>query len=87
MGAEAGVSDGLIPARAGKTLPRNLKDLIIWAHPRACGENLVGGSVGHRGSGSSPRVRGKRGKGVADGLAARLIPARAGKTHVAADVR
>ena len=50
----------LIPARAGKTRPSSDASTPSWAHPRACGENVVWEGVGMRAPGSSPRVRGKR---------------------------
>ena len=73
--------DGLIPARAGKTHRRSRRTRSSWAHPRACGENGGVGGVGHGGSGSSPRVRGKRMGPPPHPRPAGLIPARAGKTR------
>ena len=52
-------ASGLIPARAGKTVPRSGARIRSGAHPRACGENPVGRSTAARWAGSSPRVRGK----------------------------
>ena len=71
---------GLIPARAGKTLPSKRGRIEATAHPRACGENLPATSSMGVPMGSSPRVRGKlvgEDEYVGGG---RLIPARAGKT-------
>ena len=71
---------GLIPARAGKTYPRNSGHRRSRAHPRAGGENKLAMNVSHSSQGSSPRGRGKprpRGWGKSP---FRLIPARAGKT-------
>ena len=77
---------GLIPARAGKTSISATGHPCLWAHPRACGENLWGSEVVVSPGGSSPRVRGKpvgeRGRCFAGGL----IPARAGKTPSARPV-
>ena len=72
----------LIPARAGKTLHPGGRLPGRAAHPRACGEN--GGRPGRvqKGRGSSPRVRGKRCHESQRKNRSRLIPARAGKTHV-----
>ena len=72
---------GLIPARAGKTTAHEVKTAQKQAHPRAGGENghsaaLIGGLVG-----SSPRGRGKRGRGTRRCRHGGLIPARAGKTY------
>ena len=72
--------EGLIPARAGKTLRGPSWPAALRAHPRACGENPGGASSCRRRSGSSPRVRGKPVGVRARGLVAGLIPARAGKT-------
>ena len=71
---------GLIPARAGKTGPTPGRNSPSRAHPRACGENALSSSVGAPVSGSSPRVRGKRGGDGEDAGLRGLIPARAGKT-------
>ena len=51
---------GLIPACAGKTLPRSKTRHASWAHPRVCGENLIGMHARIPCEGSSPRVRGKQ---------------------------
>ena len=72
---------GLIPARAGKTYPRNSGHRRSRAHPRAGGENKLAMNVSHSSQGSSPRGRGKprpRGWGKSP---FRLIPPRAGKTR------
>ena len=71
---------GLIPARAGKTAGQELRCQGTWAHPRACGENASPSPSLESGTGSSPRVRGKRPHGVVHAARERLIPARAGKT-------
>ena len=70
----------LIPARAGKTPSAWERSWSTQAHPRACGENGVGGDARRCGGGSSPRVRGKPCVLEAAHQAGRLIPARAGKT-------
>ena len=70
----------LIPARAGKTSAHCFHLSVVWAHPRSRGENhsvLLGDSSCF---GSSPLARGKLGIADAADDAARLIPARAGKT-------
>ena len=58
--SDCGGTPGITPARAGKTLtaipsPPHLRD-----HPRACGENKNAARKNPGGSGSPPRVRGKR---------------------------
>ena len=70
----------LIPARAGKTLPRDDMHARRAAHPRACGENVREVSLTAIPAGSSPRVRGKPPRLGAAATEAGLIPARAGKT-------
>ena len=72
---------GLIPARAGKTSSTTPTRSCSWAHPRACGENLMNSSSSTRVKGSSPRVRGKQRFSDVLRLVVRLIPARAGKTQ------
>ena len=72
---------GLIPARAGKTQARRLTFSLRRAHPRAGGENPVGGAFPDRSGGSSPRGRGKPDPAHHDPARAGLIPARAGKTR------
>ncbi|EFW09849.1 hypothetical protein HMPREF9005_1173 [Actinomyces sp. oral taxon 178 str. F0338] len=71
---------GLIPARAGKTFFTDAEDGVAGAHPRACGENTYSNIEQDWISGSSPRVRGKPGRGREVEAVAGLIPARAGKT-------
>ena len=78
-----GIADaqfGLIPARAGKTRWAAPRPRRTAAHPRACGENVDRGVEVVQCWGSSPRVRGKRGRAHHQQRRGRLIPARAGKT-------
>ena len=74
------LSEGLIPAHAGKTGTPCGSVAKEPAHPRSRGENLVSAvQVGNAG-GSSPLTRGKRaGHGRGPGPEG-LIPAHAGKT-------
>ena len=72
----------LIPACAGKTGVKIRYSTFRPAHPRVCGENSLGNVEAVRGSGSSPRVRGKRTNRQALFPAHGLIPACAGKTFV-----
>ena len=72
---------GLIPACAGKTVSTRSVTTPIGAHPRVCGENkVVSGDAWPR-TGSSPRVRGKRGHWCLLSHVSGLIPACAGKTE------
>ena len=70
----------LIPACAGKTSGTSSSPSATPAHPRVCGENMVSTKGTARSEGSSPRVRGKPGRGRRGSCADRLIPACAGKT-------
>ena len=72
---------GLIPACAGKTWVCGVPSRRSRAHPRVCGENRSQEIRVGDGSGSSPRVRGKRNSHRRRPQRARLIPACAGKTH------
>ena len=70
----------LIPARAGKTSPPKNGDSLLWAHPRAGGENGWEDVADLSAMGSSPRGRGKRQIRDQRRDDRGLIPARAGKT-------
>ena len=72
--------NGLIPARAGKTILRALRPGLGSAHPRAGGENDTHLAAIQADSGSSPRGRGKRSSLRGAPCRKGLIPARAGKT-------
>ena len=74
------VTDGLIPACAGKTRFIICAPFALGAHPRVCGENPVPRSIWTAAGGSSPRVRGKLSIGFEPLEYTRLIPACAGKT-------
>ena len=78
---------GLIPARAGKTPSTASLSTSRPAHPRAGGENRMSLIAWSRATGSSPRGRGKLVPWPAYHSAARLIPARAGKTDGRSDGR
>ena len=73
--------DRLIPARAGKTSGTVCGWRGPSAHPRAGGENHGVQSRIVNQTGSSPRGRGKPANPIFLVIAARLIPARAGKTR------
>ena len=79
-GARPYYTPGLIPARAGSTGTRLFCACGKWAHPRPCGEHYVDISSYNSVSGSSPPVRGARGRGFFNLGALGLIPARAGST-------
>ena len=71
---------GLIPARAGTTYSRSLCCRVHRAHPRSRGDHRRVSLITLRIVGSSPLARGPRNHGLADTIAAGLIPARAGTT-------
>ena len=77
---QVAVAGRLIPARAGKTSSPTRTTLKSRAHPRACGENRWRSSWVPPMGGSSPRVRGKRGRLRRPCGRLGLIPARAGET-------
>ena len=78
---------GLIPACAGKTSRSHSMSTAYRAHPRVCGENALDQEPALITLGSSPRVRGKR-RGRNDSRdRCGLIPACAGKTHLARNRR
>ena len=71
---------GLIPARAGNTMPEMMMSGIIGAHPRSRGEHPGVDEAVFEHEGSSPLARGTRVEPAGDGDDAGLIPARAGNT-------
>ena len=81
VGVLDGDVDRLIPACAGKTGRRAVEAERFRAHPRVCGENLLGFDVVTSAWGSSPRVRGKPALSEGGGSSVGLIPACAGKTR------
>ena len=72
---------GLIPAWAGKTVPRVFVYVHEPAHPRVGGENEETDRVANRVAGSSPRGRGKLSTLMSVWRIFGLIPAWAGKTE------
>ena len=76
------LSRRLIPACAGKTPDETENATWEEAHPRVCGENDSLSRFRGDVSGSSPRVRGKRGHCLRFWFLCGLIPACAGKTSI-----
>ena len=74
------LTDGLIPAHAGKTRQDRESYAGSWAHPRSRGENRATGSSAARQRGSSPLTRGKQRRRLVRRVGGGLIPAHAGKT-------
>ena len=82
----AGPCRGIIPARAGFTLPRDWRHAARTDHPRACGVYHKARRNPPRNPGSSPRVRGLL---VNENWwigRERIIPARAGFTFGVSEV-
>ena len=75
-----GARPGLIPAHAGKTLPRDSLQRGRRAHPRSRGENDYFQVADAVDAGSSPLTRGKRRRCFVHTKQQGLIPAHAGKT-------
>ena len=71
---------GLIPARAGNTLPRQSVLRVTGAHPRSRGEHRRWEVSGDQREGSSPLARGTHDRGSVIIVPGGLIPARAGNT-------
>ena len=76
------LSDGLIPAHAGKTLEGGSHIAGIGAHPRSRGENIQTCVQVAADLGSSPLTRGKPLIGAKGTPSVGLIPAHAGKTPI-----
>ena len=74
------LSDRITPADAGKTFVNSFILLILWDHPRGCGENGKKVYLFAFGRGSPPRMRGKRILAKRLYLFPRITPADAGKT-------
>ena len=72
---------GIIPACAGSTKTSQAATTSTRDHPRMCGEHAAGTPTPRPSLGSSPHVRGARGK-ARDGIhVLGIIPACAGSTH------
>ena len=72
---------GITPAHAGKTDYTENRRSDYRDHPRACGENMKNGLNWPNGTGSPPRMRGKRIVQLnTDGIMG-ITPAHAGKTQ------
>ena len=80
-GQEGVVAGGIIPARAGFTGEEGAVSAGRKDHPRACGVYADTPNYIKLLTGSSPRVRGLRGRGHPASAGVRIIPARAGFTR------
>ena len=72
----------IIPAHAGQTTESASGVPARPDHPRACGANAYGVLSEQQEIGSSPRMRGKRGRQYGGRSLRRIIPAHAGQTAV-----
>ena len=72
----------IIPARAGPTDRSECISTMRSDHPRSCGANGHAGRHGRRLAGSSPLVRGQPDGAGDASRQTRIIPARAGPTHI-----
>ena len=79
-GALAHAVVGITPAYAGKSFSGVDKNLMVWDHPRLCGEKCKsnGGAVGRRGS--PPPMRGKDTSAASVMPSWGITPAYAGKS-------
>ena len=75
------LTEGLIPAHAGKTIRDRGRLGLRRAHPRSRGENHPGPGEARAAAGSSPLTRGKLPRDQNVAVRVRLIPAHAGKTR------
>ena len=75
------IGGGIIPARAGFTRVKHLRDFSSGDHPRSRGVYSQSTTPCFCTKGSSPLARGLRGDRVAHGLHVGIIPARAGFTR------
>ena len=80
LGVYRSSGSGLIPARAGNTRCRCVRQCWRWAHPRSRGEHSIKAWGRGGAPGSSPLARGTRAHAVGGGCRLGLIPARAGNT-------
>ena len=72
----------ITPADAGKTMSAVKASVIVWDHPRGCGENCTCDAEKNAATGSPPRMRGKLSKSTIASANRRITPADAGKTDV-----
>ena len=73
---------GITPARAGKRAMKQTPSLLVWDHPRTCGEKDTSASTISATTGSPPHVRGKAVPARLFPCKKGITPARAGKSGV-----
>ena len=79
LSSDWGLTDGSIPACAGKPNTSTLMRMIRWVYPRVCGETYAWLQAPVDGLGLSPRVRGNRSRQRLPDPHVGSIPACAGK--------
>ena len=72
--------DRIIPAHAGNTYRKPMKEIHLQDHPRSCGEYVHRACVAYHQSGSSPLMRGILCSTSFARVVFRIIPAHAGNT-------
>ena len=72
---------GIIPAYAGNTRIYITSCVVVWDHPRVCGEHLRSAGPAIDSRGSSPRMRGTHDVPSSCTVGTGIIPAYAGNTH------
>ena len=75
---------GITPAYAGKSQHSKTPFLLLWDHPRLCGEKHGARPKYHGKGGSPPPMRGKDAAALAAGHTPRITPAYAGKRSAGA---
>ena len=70
---------GITPAYAGKSTRYVNHAIVVWDHPRVCGEKLMALLIRFQRQGSPPRMRGKAPLSFRVKLTHRITPAYAGK--------
>ena len=58
LSTSSGRNTGIIPAYAGNTVSIQIQAVIVWDHPRICGEHFMDGINMCATPGSSPHMRG-----------------------------
>ena len=81
-GHGAKASDGITPARAGKTRRSVRRRFLFRDHPRSCGKDVYSNALAGAAMGSPPLVRERRFYRRVRGLHTGITPARAGKTGI-----
>ena len=73
---------GITPAYAGKRAPESFQTLLVWDHPRVCGEKILASISMRVVQGSPPRMRGKVRIYPQGVHSHRITPAYAGKSKL-----